>query len=83
MSEKKRQTWGYRRGEAKVFDLGEGETLPAGWSDHPPKADDMPPWVEPPEPKGEQSPPAAPAAEKAEQAPPTENKTKGGKKPPP
>jgi len=33
------KTFGYRRGEAKVFDLKDGERLPDGWSDRPPKGD--------------------------------------------
>lgn len=28
-------TWGYRRGEAKIFDLKHGESLPDGWSRRP------------------------------------------------
>lgn len=30
---------GYKPGEAKEFDLAEGETLPDGWSDHPAPGD--------------------------------------------
>jgi len=51
MSEKKFPTWGYRRGEAKIFDLGEGEKLPPGWSDAPP------PGTHPNVPKGAASEP--------------------------
>ncbi len=28
-------TFGYRRGEAKIFNLRKGETLPKGWQDRP------------------------------------------------
>ncbi|MTW19401.1 hypothetical protein GJ689_24735 [Rhodoplanes serenus] len=28
-------TWGYRPGEARLFDLAPGEALPAGWADAP------------------------------------------------
>ena len=31
-----RLTYGYRKGEAKIFDLKPGEELPSGWSDTPP-----------------------------------------------
>lgn len=30
-------TWGYRAGEAEIFQLAEGESLPAGWEDSPAK----------------------------------------------
>lgn len=30
-------TWGYKAGEAKIFNLQEGEDLPAGWVDSPAK----------------------------------------------
>ena len=69
MSEKKRQTWGYRRREAKVFDLREGEKLPPGWSDAPPPGmhPNVPPGRE--QVTGEQTlpPEALPPVEKAEQ----------------
>jgi hypothetical protein len=28
-------TWGYRKGEGKVFELNPGETLPEGWTEIP------------------------------------------------
>lgn len=31
-----RPTWGYRKGEAKIFDLAPGDRLPVGWSSAPP-----------------------------------------------
>jgi hypothetical protein len=32
-------TWGYHATDpARIFDLGEGHRLPAGWHDHPDKA---------------------------------------------
>jgi hypothetical protein len=30
-------TWGYKAGEAQIFQLAEGESLPAGWEDSPAK----------------------------------------------
>ena len=30
-------TWGYKADEAQIFDLQEGESLPAGWVDSPAK----------------------------------------------
>jgi len=71
MSEKKRQTWGYRRREAKVFDLREGEKLPPGWSDAPP------PGMHPNVPKG-----AAPPAAKADEPPPWDGEAAAEKPPP-
>jgi hypothetical protein len=35
MSEETIPTWGYRSGEAKLFELKPGEALPDGWSDAP------------------------------------------------
>jgi hypothetical protein len=32
-------TWGYRPGQAQIFDLADGEKLPDGWSDTMPKGD--------------------------------------------
>lgn len=37
MAEKLRPTWGYKAGEAQIFQLREGEDLPAGWADSPAK----------------------------------------------
>lgn len=31
-------TWGYTAGDARIFDLKEGESLPDGWVDSPAKA---------------------------------------------
>ena len=28
-------TWGYKAGDARIFDLKEGESLPDGWADSP------------------------------------------------
>jgi hypothetical protein len=87
MSEKRFQAWGYRRGEAKIFDLREGETLPEGWSDSPP------PGEHPNVPKGANPAPAASPAAKADEPLPWESeaaadklpptKKASGKKPPP
>lgn len=30
-------TWGYKAGEARIFDLEAGESLPSGWVDSPAK----------------------------------------------
>jgi len=81
MSAKKFPTWGYRRGEAKIFDLGEGERLPAGWYDDPKKAASRagsePPWEAPPEssldPDGNPPTGGTPEPKRAEQAPPKTN----------
>ena len=90
MSEKKRQTWGYRRREAKVFDLREGEKLPPGWSDAPPPGmhPNVPPGREPPleEPPSETLPPVSESetykreVEKVNRAPETPPKTERPKK---
>lgn len=36
-------TWGYKGGEAKIFDLEPGEKLPAGWADSPTAVVELPP----------------------------------------
>jgi len=94
MSAKKFPTWGYRRGEAKIFDLGEGERLPQGWYDDPKKAASRagsePPWEAPPK---ETPPPVSESAqdwpladkiaervEKVNRAPETTPKTEKPKK---
>lgn len=42
MSEYRYQTWGYHPdGSAQIFDLKEGESLPDGWYDHYPTAEDL------------------------------------------
>lgn len=43
-------TWGYKGDEAQIFNLREGDTLPAGWFDNPSKAKGAKPEPEKPEP---------------------------------
>lgn len=46
-------TWGYKGDDAQIFNLREGETLPAGWFDNPSQAKDVKAEPEKPKPPQE------------------------------
>lgn len=56
-------TWGYKADEARIFDLGEGESLPSGWVDSPAKVGAVKAAPADPEPEPEAVVDAAPEPE--------------------